>query len=137
MGDGIFARLAAIPILALFIGIAILAGRVAMDWNPQNTDTLIGGLIAVCGAGLGLFGVVFGALLGLAIYKRLQNPLEHSGRQGSRSPRMIDSPYYAPLPPGRIDRQLEDKGTWSSRGPESYDIYFPDEEAEEREWRDE
>jgi hypothetical protein len=135
MGDGIFSRLAAIPILALFIGVAILAAQVGMDWSPQNTDTLLGGLIAVCGAGLGLFGLVFGTFLGLAFYKRLERPSEPS-RLGGRAPRVIDSPYYAPLPPYQAGRQLEDKsGSWSSKGPDSYDIYFPDEEAEEREWR--
>ena len=138
MGDGIFAKLAAIPILALFIGVAILAIQIGTDWSPENTDTLLGGLIAVCGAGLGLFGLVFGAFLGLAFYRRLDRPSDsiEPSRLGGRAPRVIDSPYYAPLPPYQAGRQLEDKsGSFSSRGPESYDIYFPDEEAEEREWR--
>lgn len=145
MKDGIFSKLAAVPILALFLAVAILMGRIGMDWTPSNTETVIGGLLAICGGGIALFGIILGGIVGVAIYARIRRSGQEEEMGWRSLPPMVppsrtlpgpgQSPYYAPLPPVQGDILDDKQGFWRSSGPGSYDVYFPDEEAIDGSWQ--
>lgn len=121
--NGIFAQLAAIPILALFLGVAFLAARIAYDWTPELSQTVVGGVLTICAGAVALVGVIFGLLAGIALYKRLNRSRE----QPEAVPPMRTISGYPVLPyrePGAP--QLTDgrqAGSWSSNGPASYDVW--------------
>jgi hypothetical protein len=126
---GIFAQLAAIPILAIFLGVGVLAIRIALDWTQQTTQTLIGGLLVLCGAAI----MPVSILLGLAIFKRLNRDREQPAPP-PQAIRMLGgypvSPYSEPGSPMLTDGS-EKLGSWSSNGPASYDVW-----EEEPAWRE-
>jgi len=129
--NSIFAQLAAIPILAVFIGVAILAVRIGMDWTPQTTQTVVGGFLTICAGSVALIGVIIGLLVGLALHKRISReqpqPAPPAIRTISGYPIM---PYREPGVPQLSDGR-ERLGSWSSNGPASYDVW---EEPEPAEW---
>lgn len=129
---GPISTLLAIPVLAIFLGVGILFARIALDWTPGNTQTVIGGGLAICGAGLAVFALVFGILAGIAVYKRLL--LDRDSRPpapGQQMERYQLQPYREPAPP--MISAPGQQGSWLSNGPASYDIW--QEEPEEAAWR--
>lgn len=132
---GIFARIMAIPMLALLLGAGILAGRIAMDWEPRQTDSLIGGGLAICGAGLAIFAVVTGLLVGMALYRRMLLDREQS-RPAAPPPGYSIQPGYPGLPyrePAPPMIEAGRQGSWASNGPASYDLW-PEEQPLEQGW---
>lgn len=91
--------LAAIPVLVLFLGIGILAIRMAIDWTPDQTQLLLGGGITVCGAGVGVFAAVFGLLAGAAFYRRLHRDTQQDQPGWREVPRLPGYPPYPGLLP--------------------------------------
>lgn len=127
MDKSIFSKLAAIPILIVLLGAGILAARIAIDWTPEETKYLMGGLLTILGAALGVFALAFGLLAGVGIYRRLQADAAHSYRPAARDSR------WQVLPPGPPQLTAGDsQGSWYSQGPASYDVWEEDEAAEDR-----
>lgn len=123
-GDSIWTKLAAVPILALLLGVSILAIRMAFDWTEETTQYVLGGLLTIMGAALGIFALAFGLLAGIAIYRRLQVDSQLQREEQARR-------GYPLLPaPPTVEGQ---PGSWHSLGPGSYDIW--EEEPEEARWR--
>ena len=144
-GGGLWSRILAVPILALFLGVAIFAVRVAMDWTPTLSEQLVGGVLTACGGGIALFGVAAGAIVGLAFYRRYVSSHEQEQGPGSyyapgaRQLPRAGSPYYLPPPrmegPPTVDAP---QGSWSSPGPAVYrhpaDMDYNQDEIEPAQW---
>lgn len=115
-GSSIWAKIMAIPIMALFLGVGILAWRIAEDWSPRQTDTLIGGGLAICGAGLAIFAIVMGSLAGMALYRKIRERPEQPPGDWRRPA----IGYREPAPP-MIEASKQ--GSWASNGLASYDVW--------------
>lgn len=130
-GGGLWSRILAVPVLALFLGVAILAGRMAYDWSPTLSEQVVGGVLTACGGGIALFGVAAGAIVGLAFYRRYtHSPGREDDFYYRGRPRQIpgawpsgagNGSYY--LPPPRMEEPPvveAPQGSWSSPGPAVY-----------------
>lgn len=145
-GGGLWSRILAVPILALFLAVAILAGRMALDWTPKLSEQVVGGALTACGGGIALFGVAAGGIVGLAFYRRMERGKEEQGPgpgpyypgQGRQLPG-ARSQYYLP-PPTVTGAPTVDapQGSWSSPGPAVYrhpaDVDYDQEEIEPAQW---
>lgn len=133
-GSSLWARIMAIPMLALFLGAAILAGKIGLDWEPRQTDSLIGGGLAICGGGLAIFAVITGLIVGMALYRRILLDREQS--RSAPPPGYYSQPGYPSLPyrepaPPMIEASKE--GSWASNGLASYDIW-QEQQPQEQGW---
>ncbi len=94
----ILTLVAAVPVLALFGGIGILAYRMGETWDAATTQSLVTGLTVVCGGGALLFAMLLACLIGIPLAIRAY------GEGGDRR-RMWDDGWrnntHAPLP--RVD----------------------------------
>jgi len=124
-GDSIFTKLAAVPVLALLLGVAVLAIRMALDWTEETTQYVLGGLLTIMGAALGIFALAFGLLAGIAIYRRLQADSQIQREEQARGA------YPLLSAPPTVEGQ---PGSWYSLGPGSYDVW--EEEPLEAKWRE-
>lgn len=120
-GSSLLNGLLAVPILILFLGAGILTARIAYDWTPETTEYVLGGLLTICGASLGIFALVFGLLAGVAIYRKLQTDAVESYRpaewsQARRWPGL-------PAPPPQLGEGDDGQGSWYTQGPASYDVW--------------
>lgn len=129
-GSNLWAKIMAIPVLAVFLGVAILMARIAYDWSPRQTDSLIGGGLAICGASLAIFAMVTGLIVGIGFYRRLQ--LDRDQQPGQWSQQRPSLGYREPAPP-MIEASKQ--GSWASNGLASYDLW-PEEQPLEQSWRD-
>lgn len=59
--------IAAIPALALFGGIGILAWRIGETWDSTTTQSLVTGLTVVCGGGALLFAILLACIVGIPL----------------------------------------------------------------------
>lgn len=119
---GIFSQLAALPILALFLGVGIMGIAAALTWDKQMTQSLLTAGAAICGGGLAIFAVIFGAFAGLAFYKRATTDTPNTPRQPDTIPgqwRTLPGSSWDTMPPALPD---PDAGSWISGGPASYDL---------------
>lgn len=122
-GSNLWAKIMAIPILAVFLGAAILMGRIALDWSPRQTDSLIGGGLAICGASLAIFALVTGLIVGIAFYRRLLLDREHHGPPGYSSQPGTGSPFLPYREPAPPMIEASKQGSWASNGLASYDLW--------------
>ena len=59
--------LAAIPALALFGGIGVLAYRIGATWDAATTQSLVTGLTVVCGGGAVLLAILLACIVGVPL----------------------------------------------------------------------
>jgi hypothetical protein len=59
--------IAAVPVLALFGGIGVLAWRIAETWNAATTQGLVTGLTVVCGGGALVVGILLALIVGVPL----------------------------------------------------------------------
>lgn len=123
----ILALLVAAPVLALFGGVGFLAYQIGQSWDQRSTDSLIAGLVATCGGGAVVIGVLLALIVGVPFALRF---FERSGQARREwhtpAPRVV--PSGPALPPSGWDAPpplLEDKGqgAWASRGAAGYDLW--------------
>lgn len=57
--------------LTFLTGVGSLAWNVGKTWQPRNTDTLITGLVAACGGGMVVAGVLLGVVIGVPVMLRI------------------------------------------------------------------
>jgi len=125
MDDKIFTKLAAIPILAIFLGVAILGARIALDWTEELSQIVVGGLLTICAGSIALIALVIGLLIGLGFYKNIR-----SQQQQPEPPppaiRMLGGypvmGYREPQAPQLTDGR-DKLGSWSSNGLSTYDVW--------------
>jgi len=134
MDDKIFTKLAAIPILAIFLGVAILGARIALDWTEELSQIVIGGLLTICAGSVALIAIIIGLVVGIGFYKSLnrdrqqeQPPLPAIRTLPGGYPVMS---YREPMAPQLTDGR-DKLGSWSSNGLSSYDVWSDPEEWQE------
>jgi hypothetical protein len=133
MDDKLFTKLAAVPILALFLGVAILGARIALDWTEELSQIVIGGLLTICAGSVALIAIIIGLVVGIGLYKSLNRD-----RQQEQPPlpaiRTLGGypvmPYREPSHPQLTDGR-DKLGSWSSNGLSSYDVWSDPEEWQE------
>lgn len=116
--------------LGLFMGAAVLAGAVALTWQPRHTDSLISVTAAVCGGGFVMFALVIGLVIGIAFFKRL-NDGRANEPAGIYQP-AIPGTWQESQPPALTDAGKE--GAWMGGGPTSYDLWDEEPQSEARQW---
>ncbi len=123
----IFAIVVSAPILALFVGIGVLAFRVADKWDERNTDVLISNLTMACGLGGLVIALGLTAFVGLVFYARWQNDRNWNAPPAAWSagssrqkqlPPIRQPPWFDPPPV--VDVQ-QPKGYLHSAGPSAYE----------------
>jgi hypothetical protein len=75
----------AVPILALFGGIGFLAYQVGQTWDARSTDALVAGVVATCGGGAVVIGVLLSLIVGIPFAIRMFGEAGYSQR-GWREP---------------------------------------------------
>lgn len=63
----ILALIGAVPVLALFGGVGILAYRIADTWNAETTQGLVNGLTVICGGGALVVCVLLALIVGVPL----------------------------------------------------------------------
>ena len=90
----ILVGLIAIPVLALFGGIGFLAYTIGQHWDARSTDSLITGLVATCGGGAVVIGVLLALIVGVPLALRSYGEAGRARREWQEAPPYLDrSPY--------------------------------------------
>ncbi len=122
--DTFFNRLLAVPVLALFLGVGVLCVGLAIilisDKALANSVILIvtGAIAFGCGFG----SLVIAALVGFAVYRRLNSPAPRNLPPATDDTWQLPPPVYGralPAPP-TFDEAAE--GSWTSAGLPAYDL---------------
>lgn len=59
--------IAAVPVLALFGGVGILALRISDTWSEATTQSLVTALTVVCGGGALVFAILLACIVGIPL----------------------------------------------------------------------
>lgn len=124
-----------VPVLAIFTGIGFLAYQIGQNWDARSTDALISGLVATCGGGALVMGVLLAILIGIPIAIRMFGEAGWARRSWDTPPPRqwrelpAPSPSWAAGPPRLEDQRT---GAWESMGPSRYDMW--DNDTEENHW---
>src|SRR5436189_342286 len=102
------------PFVALLGGVGILCYQIGQQWDSRSTDSLIAGLVATCGGGMVIIGVLLAIIIGVPFAIRMFREAGHSNSGWSQLP-----PYPPSLPsstrPGWMQQppMIEDKNQGS------------------------
>lgn len=99
--------LVALPVLALFGGIGFLAYQIGQTWDARSTDSLIAGLVATCGGGVVVIGILLALIVGIPFAIRMFGEAGYS----QRAWRDLPPPALLPFP-DRTQRPIDT--TWQS-----------------------
>ena len=114
------------PIVALMGGLGILFYQIGQHWDARSTDSLIAGLVATCGGGAVVIGVLLAVIVGIPFAIRMfeqSGNARHVWHEPTPSwpalPPTSRSPGWAERPPLLIDKQ---QGSWQTLGNQ-YDTW--------------
>lgn len=93
----ILVGLIAIPVLALFGGIGFLAYTIGQHWDARSTDSLVVGLVATCGGGAVVIGVLLALIIGVPLALRSYSEAGRARREWQE----VSPPNYGRDPYGR------------------------------------
>ena len=119
------------PFVALLGGVGFLFYQIGQRWDARSTDSLIAGLVATCGGGTVVIGVLLAIIIGVPFAIRMLREAGQSERAWRQLP---PEPMYSPLPASRSHRPswaqepplLETKqGSWQ-RLDQEYDAWEDD-----------
>jgi hypothetical protein len=96
MWKTLMAMLVAIPVLAQFGAIGFLAYTIGQHWDARSTDSLVVGLVATCGGGAVIIGVLLALIVGVPLALRSYSEAGRARREWNE------------LPPPRYDRDAID-----------------------------
>lgn len=120
------------PFLALFIGVGILFHHIGRTWDARTTESLIMGLVATCGGGVVIIGVLLAIIIGVPFAIRLMREAGQAEGAWRALPPYPPSYHALSAPPLRqplwTQRPplLEDKqGSWQRAG-DVYDAWDDD-----------
>jgi len=86
MWKTLIAALVAIPVLALFGGIGFLAYTIGQHWDARSTDSLITGLVAACGGGAVVIGLLLALIVGVPLALRSYSEAGRARREWHELP---------------------------------------------------
>lgn len=126
----IFAVIAAVPFVVVFLAAGVAAYNVSQTWDARNTDALISGLVASCGMGGIVIAGLLAGIIGIPFAMRLMDRWREtdavygrhwttSGMLGPTANRPAG--YFEPRPP-MIEAKSE-QGSWTSSGIDTYDLW--------------
>jgi len=110
----IFSLVVATPILALFVGIGVLAFRIGDSWDERNTDVFISNMTMICGIGGLALALALAAFVGLVFYARWQ-----------RDKHWDEPPLWRPDPPRRLSAAGPPQAPWLDMPPALSDTQAP------------
>lgn len=102
--------LIALPVLALFGGLGFLAYQIGQTWDARSTDSLIAGLVATCGGGVVVIGILLALIIGIPFAIRMFGEAGYSQRAWRELP--PSSPLSALPFPDRTQRAIDT--TWQA-----------------------
>ena len=118
------------PFVALLGGAGLLFYQIGQTWDARSTDSLIAGLVATCGGGAVIIGMLFAIIIGIPFAIRMFGEVGYSTRRGWGE--LPPSSPYSALPssfgrkPEWMEQppMIEDKqqGSWRALG-QNYDIW--------------
>lgn len=130
MWKTLIAGLIAIPVLALFGGLGFLAYTIGQHWDARSTDSLIVGLVATCGGGAVIIGVLLALIVGVPLALRSYSEAGRARREWNELPpptafdcHAIDTQWQR-LPPALPGPQ-EQAPPWGATGGGQYDVLPP------------
>jgi len=133
MSKTILTGLVAAPVLAMFLGVGVLAMRIGDTWDQRNTDALVTAVASICAGGSVVIGVLLALIVGVPLALRAYAGGGLARRAWPEPPaaqwRALppgQQPTWAEQPPMLTDKQ---QGQWLSQG-EQYDLW--EERAEDR-----
>lgn len=122
------AAVALAPFAALFIGAGFLFYHVGQTWDARATDALIAGLVATCGGGAVIIGVLLAFIIGIPFAIRMFGESGYAARRGwgeqmtyPHLPMPRSSSWHQP-PPLLEDKQ---RGSWQTLN-QGYDVWEPE-----------
>lgn len=129
----ILTLIGAVPVLALFGGVGVLAYRIAETWNAETTQGLVTGLTVVCGGGTLVLCILLALIVGVPLAIRAYGEGGSSRRAWGESipPGWDELPPRLPMrrSPGMIDtqwRQLPDPTPpWGATGGGNSQLLSP------------
>lgn len=89
------------PFVALLGGVGFLFYQIGQRWDARSTDSLIAGLVATCGGGTVVIGVLLAILIGVPFAIRM---LREAGQAERMWRQLPPEPLYPPLPTPRGHR---------------------------------
>lgn len=114
------------PFVALLGGVGILFYQIGQHWDARSTDSLIAGLVATCGGGTVVIGVLLAIIIGIPFAIRMLREASHAAHLWhSRAPypplpsSFKQNPRWMEQPPLLVDKQ---KGSWRTLG-QNYDVW--------------
>ena len=125
------------PFVALLGGVGILCYQIGQQWDTRSTDSLIAGLVATCGGGAVIIGVLLAIIIGVPFAIRMFREAGHSSE--SWSPPHYPPSLPSPTRPSWMQQppMIEDKsqGSWNTMS-NSYDTWDdPNVSVIEADWR--
>jgi len=134
MWKAILVGLVAAPVLALFMGVGVVAMAIGDTWDARSTDSLITGLVATCGGGAVIIGVLLALIVGVPLalraYERGGIARQAWPEQQYLPPSVSRQQPWQQQPPMLTDKQ---QGQWLSQGSQQYDLW-DGQQAAEGEW---
>lgn len=116
------------PFVALLGGVGFLFYQIGQTWDARSTDSLIAGLVATCGGGTVIIGVLLAVIIGIPFAIRMFGEAGYSARRGwgEFQPPYSVLPYSIGRKSEWLDQPplLEDKqrGSWRTLG-QNYDLW--------------
>ena len=114
------------PFVALLGGIGVLFYQIGQHWDARSTDSLIAGLVATCGGGTVVIGILLAIIIGVPFAIRMFREAGHADQAWhSRYPYPplpspgLRTPAWLEQPPRLLDKP---QGSWRSVG-QNYDIW--------------
>lgn len=102
--------LVALPVLALFGGLGFLAYQIGQTWDARSTDALIVGLVATCGGGMVVMGMLLALIVGIPFAIRMFGEAGYS----QRAWRDLTTPPTLPSLPWPERSQSDVDTTWQT-----------------------
>lgn len=112
------AVIVATPILALFLGIGVMALSIADTWDERNTDVMISNISVICGIGGLAFALVLASIVGIVLITRLSS--RDRAPTWRESGRTLKPPVWLESPPLLPD-STQSRGRLYSNGPSAYE----------------
>lgn len=128
------------PFVALLGGVGFLFYQIGQRWDARSTDSLIAGLVATCGGGAVVIGVLLAIIIGVPFAIRMLREAGNADQVWHQLPPY--SPSYPSLPSPRDQRPtwvqepplIEAKqGSWQ-RMDNPYDTWEDEPQAQQPGW---
>ncbi len=114
------------PFVALLGGVGFLFYQIGQHWDARSTDSLIAGLVATCGGGAVVIGVLLAIIIGVPFAIRMLREAGHADRVWRQLPSYSPQgrqPIWGQEPPlleakqGSWQRMDNPYDTWEDEPP--------------------